>query len=91
MINYRCEACGVTWCRLWRQYQTVAPRLLCANCVERDQGEMIDPVRPWDCGWFVLAVPDEDFETYWGYTAVPQAALARWNALPARLGTERGQ
>lgn len=36
--GYACANCGRTGIKLWRQYQTVAPRLLCAICASIDQG-----------------------------------------------------
>jgi hypothetical protein len=32
-------------------------------------------------GWRVPAVPDEEGETYWGYTSVPPAGVAWWRRL----------
>ena len=33
-------------------------------------------------GWLVPAIPDEECETYWGYTSVPQPGCEWWYRLP---------
>jgi hypothetical protein len=33
-------------------------------------------------GWLVPAVPDEEGESYWGYTSVPDAGVRWWRRLP---------
>lgn len=92
---YMCSNCGVTGCKLWRQYQTFAEhiKLLCGPCALVDQKEdgVIDARgfktgshgRPSDSiGWLVPAVPTEDGNTFWGYTSVPQSGVDWWRALP---------
>ena len=38
MSKYKCNGCGAKGCKLWREYQTFSPRLLCAPCAGKDQG-----------------------------------------------------
>lgn len=90
---YRCHGCGAAYCKLWREYQTIASvtELRCANCVERDSGENFecdDPRKMSSIGWYVAAVPTPEGDTYWGYTSVPEQALKWWYALPNRPGPD---
>lgn len=92
----KCAKCGATGCKLWREYQTFDPRLLCVDCAGLDQDKDVsqmdefgtrpctyNPERRTDqIGWYVPAVETEG--GYWGYTSVPDDALARWRALPTR-------
>lgn len=90
--EYKCGECGATGCKLWREYQTFAPRLLCAGCAMTDQKKTgsvdADGFRVYEygrtdqIGWYVPAVPDEEGIGYWGYTSVPSAGVAWWRALP---------
>lgn len=95
--HYRCDACGATGIKLWREYQTCTPRLLCAPCACADQKKP-DDVNAAGCrgrrggdqiGWYVPAVPDEEGIGYWGYTSVPQAGVTWWRRLPTRCAIER--
>lgn len=99
MKDYRCEGCGATGCKLWREYQTFDPRLLCAQCAGTDQGKDVSDIdadgtragrytehRTDQIGWYVPAVPCDD--GYWGYTSVPDDAIARWKALPSLPAVE---
>lgn len=40
-------------------------------------------------GWRVAAVPNEEGDTFWGYTSVPNAGVAWWKRLPTRAGDAR--
>lgn len=95
--DYRCGDCGATGVKLWREYQTISPKLLCANCAASDQGESIadidaegkhtDPelgTKTDQVGWYVPAIPDEEGVGYWGYTSVPQAGVDWWRRLPTK-------
>lgn len=92
---YECTGCGAKGVKLWREYQTLADRtqLLCAICALRDQkttgmpGEdgrrMSEPPHSSltdTIKWLVPAVPSGD--TFWGYSSVPPADVAWWQALP---------
>lgn len=94
--EYVCDGCGATGCKLWREYQTVNPRLLCAPCAGADQKESVAEIDaagkiPWEegghridqLGWYVPAVPDEEGVGYWGYTSVSQGGLLWWRRLPS--------
>ena len=86
-----CPAAGV---KLWRTYQSFHPRLLCARCAAADQDKDISDIdadglrsralaelgRTDQIGWYVPAVPCEG--GYWGYTSVPDDAIAWWKGLP---------
>jgi hypothetical protein len=66
--KYKCAKCGATGCKLWREYQTVNPQLLCAPCAAKDQDKSIEGIdnnglRPYEnirtdqIGWYVPAIP----------------------------------
>ena len=95
--DYRCAQCSATGCKLWREYQTMSPQLLCADCACKDQEKPNnvneEGMRPFtdtgkhmtdQIGWYVPAVPDEQGIGYWGYTSVPQAGVDWWKRLPLR-------
>lgn len=92
--GYACTKCGATGCRLWRRYQTFLEHqeLTCFACTEK-----LEPAgHPYTSdshaiGWRVAAVPTEDGETFWGYTSVPDAGVAWWNALPVVGGEPTGK
>lgn len=73
--------------------------LVCCDCAGKSQGKDVsridaegkrplhndaDRPRTDSIGWRVPAVPTEDGATYWGYTSVPDAAVAWWKRLPTR-------
>lgn len=89
----KCGSCGVTGCKMWREYQTFAShtKILCGTCALRDQGK-VGPIdadgyrastygRTDQIGWLVPAVPTHD-GTFWGYTSVPDDGVAWWRELP---------
>lgn len=80
--GYVCDRCGAAGCKLWREYQTIAPRLLCARCAEESGGDRSDLTRGGgdQIGWFVPAVPTEEGDTFWGYT--PAEGCVWWQGLP---------
>lgn len=93
--DYKCRECGATGIKLWREYNTFNPRLLCASHAAKGQGKDIgiltpegkwlDPIVDQWCdqiGWYVPAVPTEDGIGYWGYTSVPDAGVEWWKGLP---------
>lgn len=96
--NYKCADCGVSGCKLWREYQTCSPQLLCCDCAGKnqkrdvrqidDKGQVPDPDingrKSVSIGWYVPAVPDEEGLGYWGYTSVPDVGVKWWEALPTR-------
>jgi len=83
--DLKCEDCGATGCKLWREYQTCSPSLLCANCVEERTGRKLDPEHLCSIEWWVAAIPDEEGNGYWGYTSVPEVGVRWWNQLPTRI------
>lgn len=94
---YKCGKCGATGCKLWREYQTVAPKLLCAPCAAANQNRDISGIdgrgampdgsrRDRSIGWYVPAIPDEEGVGYWGYTSVPQIGIEWWERLPTLPG-----
>lgn len=92
--GYVCAKCGVIHIKLWREYQTVNPKLLCAKCASEDQKENIETMDEdgnfdWEyglkvdqIGWYVPAIPDEEGVGYWGYTSVPENGIEWWRKLP---------
>lgn len=99
--NYSCSVCGRQGCKMWRQYNTMACyiELMCVDCAMKDQkvsysvddnGKHIDPDMPQlglvdQIEWLVPAIPDEDNDTYWGYTSVPEDGVKWWRKLPLRV------
>ena len=96
--EYKCSRCGKLGCKLWREYQTFAVRLLCSSCACKDQGKNESQIndegmilskyakyggRSNQIGWFVPAIPTEDGESFWGNNAsVPQERMDWWKNLP---------
>lgn len=92
---YQCDGCGVTGVKLWREYQTFSPQLLCVDCAAGNQHKDISTMNldgmrigehgvPTDqIGWYVPAVPSGD-GNYWGYTSVSDAGVQWWKRLPLR-------
>lgn len=90
----RCDVCGATGCKMWREYPRLADytKILCGPCALKDQGESgtIDAngyvsggLNKCDqIGWMVPAVPTFD-GTFWGYTSVPEAGVRWWRGLPS--------
>lgn len=92
--GYVCSECGATGCKLWREYNTSEPRLLCCECAAKDQGKNIDSIdgngvrqtsmgSTDQIGYYVPAVPTEGEieEVYWGCSAVPDRGIAWWRLL----------
>jgi len=91
--GYVCANCEATGCKLWREYQTFAPKLLCAKCAGADQKRDVSSMdangtvvgehglRTDSIGWYVPAVPSEDGIGYWGYTSVPEPGCRWWKNL----------
>jgi hypothetical protein len=96
--DYKCANCGATGCKLWREYQTSSPQLLCVDCAAKEEGKDITSMdergfrdigqglrgKTNQIGWYVPAVPDEEGIGYWGYTSVPEAGVKWWERLPLR-------
>lgn len=93
--EYRCADCDRQGVKLWREYQTFSPKLLCATCAAKDQEKAIRSIDPNgkisfegtahttdQIGWYVPAVPTEEGTGYWGYTSVPDDGIAWWQNLP---------
>ncbi len=90
--SYRCDGCGLTGHKLWREYQTLAcyTELVCASCASASQAK--SPHSSWSgemlfvdgdqIGWRVPAVTTEDGDTFWGYSSVPADRIAWWYAMP---------
>ncbi len=97
--DYKCDGCGATEVKLWREYQTFADhtKLLCVDCAGKDQKKDTSNVddkgfrtdqrfgyKTDQIGWYMPAVPIEGDDTYWGYASVPQEGIAWWRNLPTR-------
>lgn len=101
--DYFCSKCRVSGCKLWRQYNTSHIKLMCCDCAAKHEkvnigdmdanGKYTSPITKTkidQIGWLVPAVPDEQEETYWGYTSVPPAGVLWWKCLPTRALKEPG-
>lgn len=100
LASYKCAHCRVTGCKLWREYQTMCPQLLCCDCAAKNQRKNIDDMdiygkissrlghRTDSIGWYVPAIPTEDETGYWGYTSVPGPGCDWWYSLPNRSITQ---
>lgn len=96
--DYVCSGCKAKGCKLWRHTDYVGPiPLFCATCVERETRRSFPTLdatgrHQSKYGWtdqlgpFLPAVPDEEEIGYYGYTSVPDEAVAWWRALPTRPG-----
>jgi hypothetical protein len=97
--NYKCSRCKAHGIKLWRQYQTGTPELLCHRCADPalvvDLNGRVDSKlgrcdqiddKVGKTGSLVPAVPTVECDTYWGYTSVPVAGCAWWRALPNQPG-----
>lgn len=96
--TYRCARCKKRGVKLWREYQTFEPTMLCCDCAAKSQKKDIsdidekgmhthepgDPRKTDTIGWMVPAVPDEEGLGFWGYTSVPTGGLEWWRRLPTR-------
>lgn len=99
-MEYKCSVCGKTGVKLWIDYQTFHFDLYCVDCAKESQGVeyevyengkhenfykgesmgMTDQIR-----WLVPAVPVENEpESFWGYTSVPQDRIIWWEKLPLK-------
>lgn len=96
LAQYKCEQCGVTGVKLWRQPQSAGP-LTCNVClgVEVDDqgraelepigdisfhGQVSDQIKGW-----LPAVPTESDDLgFWGYSSVPIRGVDWWKKLPAK-------
>jgi hypothetical protein len=90
--KYKCGYCKAFGLKLWREYSTFDPQLLCAVCALKDQKKSysVDSVGKHDdlaygssdqIGSYVPAIPDEEAAGYWGYTSVPQEGINWWKKL----------
>lgn len=97
--DYKCQECGATGCKLWRDGGSFfSIELLCVDCAARDQKKDISSINEEGCrligqgmrgrtdqiGWYVPAVPQEERIGYWGYGSVPDAGVQWWKRLPLR-------
>ncbi len=94
--GYQCSACGAIDCKLWCEYSTPSPRLLCADCRCREMdidpnsvdalGRHIDfrDMQTNQLGDWIPAIPDEEGAGYWGYKSAPPEAWRWWTTLLTR-------
>lgn len=54
-LSYVCTECGAGNCKLWRLYQSLETRLMCAPCSAVDQKRSIDGIDAK--GQYVITVP----------------------------------
>jgi len=84
--GYTCSGCGAHGVKLWREYNTFLENqtLTCFACTPAPRDGM-KKVASSAIGWRVAAVPTEDNSSFWGYTSVPDEAVAWWQALPTEM------
>lgn len=72
MQAHKCSICGKNDVKLYRPYSEFLrnERIKCGEHVPAQ--ELI---------WYVPLIEDQD-GSVWGYTSVPQDAIAKWKALP---------
>ena len=82
-MAYRCIGCDAEGVKLWRDYNTFLDHqtLKCRACAEAELDKPALPAKSDAIGWRVPAVPDAA-GTFWGYSFVPEDAVAWWRALP---------
>jgi len=92
--EYKCKKCKAFGVKLWREYQTNKPNLLCYKCASESQHENVSTItadgyhidrfgdKTDQIGYYVPAIPDEEGYGYWGYTSVPDAGVNWWKQLP---------
>ena len=84
--GYCCNECGTSGVKLWRAYQTFLDHqtLRCYRCAIADQKVIEEQTADSDSiGWLVPAVPTEEGDTFWGYSAVPEPGVKWWYLLPS--------
>ena len=93
----KCDHCGATNCKMWREYQTFADEseILCGPCAlkSQDKAGTIDArgyvhdeeigSRCDQIGWRVPAVPVAGEDTFWRYASVPADGEEWWRNLPS--------
>lgn len=93
-VDYWCSECGATGCKLWCEYQTMCPRVLCCRCACKDQGKTdnldedgrrtsTEGAKTDQIGWYVPAVPAGPY-AFWSYGSVPHEMVQWWRKLPTR-------
>lgn len=85
--DYVCDGCRATGVKLWRLPHD-AGKHLCASCSMQDQ-QCVGGVGPDGkmgggdkIGDMMPAVPTPNNDTFWGYSSVPDEAVAWWKRLP---------
>jgi hypothetical protein len=96
--TYKCNDCGATNCKLWREYNIFLSHqtLRCAVCAGKDQKKSVKTIdingkmlskwtgsRTDQIGSLIPAVPTEENDTYWGYSSVPTNGCDWWKHLPS--------
>ncbi len=94
-IVYECTQCGAKDCKLWRDYNAFLKHqeLYCVTCAGKAQDKDVSSMdaegyreseygKTDQIGWLVPAVPTKEYDTFWGYTSVPQDLVDWWRALP---------
>jgi hypothetical protein len=91
----KCGNCDATGCKMWREYQTFTPKILCAPCAAAVEGKDISTMddegryvsnfdfmrgrRTYEIGWYVPCVPDTE-GNYWGYGALGRNGIDAFEA-----------
>lgn len=83
MSEDSCGECGATGVRLFRPYSEFfrAGRVRCGPCARTEPLGQYGGNDDTEIGWYVPLIQCDDGD-YWGYTSIPEAALAAWKQLP---------
>ena len=83
---YTCKypSCKRKNVKLWRKYQTLSDytSLHCLNHFEKGLVDIYKKGLSDQLGWWVPAIPaDDECNSFWGYTSVPQEKVDWWKNL----------
>lgn len=97
-MKYKCGICGVSGCKLWREYGMMRPYLACAPCAAQagnrdissidENGMRLMPEYDWGKGertdqiGWYVPAVQTDEGDYWGATSTPMDAYEKWQKLP---------
>jgi hypothetical protein len=96
--GYQCTTCGVSGCKLWREYQTPPSQteIVCCDCAGKSQGVDVSDIDEAGCvrhellgrtdciGWRVPAIPTAEGAAFWGCVAGANEGARWWRSLPTR-------
>lgn len=101
--HYKCQKCGASGVKLWRDVGPFEPiALSCCQCTAIKENKNIDDIdqsglhtifddfKSDTIGSCVPAFPVEDVTSieYWGYGSVPDSVITWWSKLPNSIQTK---